>query len=1463
MEPMFMAGRSIGIARGALGSAGNLAVNVEKLDQAFKFSPRYRNAVRSMANMAKTEDAQGLIQRNFTNIPPQMAKDIANLGKGANGYNVHQVIRSYTEAADYVGDFHVPRLGLYGMVKQARTSDNALLNYFAKTFVQLPTVVSEKGIQSQTNFLMTDKNAINAVSRMLVATGMENKTVTKIIAHLNELVASGEFSQIENVYKRAMKDSLYAQWDRVFMEGMITTGKGMEGPMQWISKIEEAKKTLKESFTEEGVVLDDATRASYEKTIADLEATIAPHQQLYNKLRSEINDFVNTKVGRIGPDEAQIFHTNAKGETVSSIIPDQHKGAALLFNERGDVHFVNYREFNNELRKLISQYNGKILTTARDGKRILIPKAVGSAVEFRQARLKALRESRRVVTQLAGKERAGSISEKQQASLDAARTRIKTEKETPGFAPTKAYTNATASSFFQFSDTANKFINDTLFKPMALLTPGWALRVSASELGLNTVRLGPVTIVAGFTAANLRRQISQAVQTADKKAGLLGVKAGQSDIESELWKIMDAEHQGGEVPQVARKMMTTEGVQTTLRDYGGSWEISKAVARNIALFVRGSIASVEQSLLTAIGHEEYVKAATYLAYQHDHWLPNVVDSKHTYPTSDIDIHDKYASINDAGGVKMKRARFADAYTKIGFEQSGYYEAWKWGALKYSSDEMLGQPVALAYLNLVNQGLEGQALHQAAVAEARKILNNIPEHELETMARSKNIGINRTGVAQSEEPLTSWAEDVVGGLEGKVRGRGVDGTGLDGVIHKNLLEDIANQRVPQGTYGFMDRYAFDPETGKRWKPVDVAESHIGRVPQNLGTSDLIQRASTWGHEKVLGPIVNHMTRQPVYIAEFVQHRQALKETVDRGILTPDQADLRAQVEAAQNMVRFIHNPMDKMKFEDNMRVIAPFYFAQNQAWRRAGRMFAENPGAFMQYAATMLGATSWVSQTVNKMGISLFNIPASAFLFGIPYTGSLSSIQTMDPFAEGSAATDPNSTPKSLLQMIFGYVVPKFGPIISIPAHVLLENIGLTQKVISKKWDDRAQGLLLGDVGRNAPLWNSFVPNSIARAALQGGTFMVGLDKHGFNTAPIQAQLEAAKSVLTEKSHTRWVQDLAKIGKKGYIYQDALIDINQYQADLVNSKTRAHSEMLAESHNRAMWLWLGKIGVGSWSPVSIGVGKFDTAGRELYKKYQKLNTPANPFLGDQKFYHDHPDMVAETLGSTSSVFGSYLPENKTFNQMVSNDKNRALIEKYPLAAYGLTGGINAKDATYSQPAMNAQIQLGLRQRMMPEDFVKKMAVTIGNHWYYDLLQPWYQSNKGQAGVYDQMVKYRDSYGRMHNPDWINNFNASTSQTDRWASWEQFKQMMNDPQLKNDKQYTKVFKLVNDVVIPQYVNPLLSAITDAQHGKNGATFAGIKIEWQRCMNEILNNDGINGKPDWTLLRPLVTGLLANLG
>jgi hypothetical protein len=917
------------------------------------------------------------------------------------------------------------------------------------------------------------------------------------------------------------------------------------------------------------------------------------------------------------------------------------------------------------------------------------------------------------------------------------------------------------------------------------------------------------------------------------------------------------------------------------------YNVGPTAAQNLSLLARGVAVGAREAMLTAIGKDEFIKYAGYLAYRHGGYLPPAVDANHAIALDNVDLNGEYQEldkakrsmgkdpitnekfaapkINRAGELKTKMVLMSpNDFCGILFGSKGYFEGWFYGANTLAGSQYLGRPLAAKYAELVNEGLQGPELRAASVAYARELLDALPQDIAKTMMRS-TVSANAV-----DAPYTSWANALVDKLEGlasKPMGAIKDAVTravsapTEYAAHLKLLDDIANGNLPVHVNDFYAKYAFD-EKGNALERKFFPETVISRTPQ-LTHRGWVAKLATAGHEKALSKMVNYLSRQPTFIAEFVLERKALDEKVAKGIITADQADIMAETNATYKITRYIHNPSDKTKFEEMMRTVAPFYFAQNQAFRRMGRLFAENPGAFMQYAAAMWGVQTYVNKVTTANGISLTNLPAIT-MFGLPFTGSLSSLSTMDPFSDEAGAALQQGNVQNIVQMF----APKFGPIISVSTKLLEYWFPAIGQNKVGAW---ATNQLVGNIGQQESLsqflFQSAVPNSVARNFAEGivGAFQGGYGTSGdalsfMDNSYLQAETEALRYTIEQQGRAYW-EELqkgtdAKTGKPLTGLQKAEL-FYQWQAQHLNPNTLEGANSLQTTldaaRQKAGLVWGVKMILGAFSPVSIGIGQADTPMIQKMNKYvtdPKYN--GNYMAAIDQFTKDYPWATIDTVYKSKSTTGGYFPETKTMYDWLKN--NEQFVQQHPLAALAFAPDLT-KDTKYYQPAYTLLLQLGLRQRMTPSDFLNQFLTTSGNSFYYNWIRPQYEQyrtmNKTEA--YKWKTAMVNWYGNNYNPTWLSNYNANTSSIRKLQGLFQLGSVLQDPKYGNTE-IGKGLQAVYNSVMGQNQDGLYFQLQKAiTSGKMNSVDA--QDEWHTYMDSWIKS--------YPILKSGIMSLFYNLG
>ena len=543
----------------------------------------------------------------------------------------------------------------------------------------------------------------------------------------------------------------------------------------------------------------------------------------------------------------------------------------------------------------------------------------------------------------------------------------------------------------------------------------------------------------------------------------------------------------------------------------------------------------------------------------------------------------------------------------------------------------------------------------------------------------------------------------------------------------------------------------------------------------------------------------------------------------GGLTPDQADVVAQTRAIFKSIRFVHNPQDRMKLEEELHVIAPFYFAKNQAIRRAGRLFATNPGAFEQYLKLNLAVQNISFQANQNNGQSYFIVPGSTIIgsqmtrlmgqlgimpegsIPIGLSGSTDTMQTMVPWS-GNGEAAPGS-PMSLEQTLLS---PSLGPLGAIPVRAVQDF------TTGHVHDTAAQ--VLGPVGSTTPWWTYFVPNSILQhvvelAAFQGDSTALGTSANTALLGMIAAVTEEGGGMtsLTQIKPSDLAKTTALAGQ-------------QIQPGTAALNTTQQAALIKRIHNGAAVLLFTRLLATGMSPVSLSLQRADLKFTQEVQQYIS-KAKGNITVGVDKFLRDHPDAVASSVYESTSDVGSGWGETAKDGAWMK--ANGALVAKYPNAAQYLVPPSD-NVGPFSESTHLLQMAEGLRHENTPAEFLKNIYVASGNAWYYNGIKPQLDAAlKADPGnsysIYKRVDQIITNYGQR-NPQWLEYWNAEASSTNRSQAWIQLNQILADPSVPKNAQTEHLSVLVKSY--SNYASASAAAGSAAQR-------ATLKAQWQQYL------------------------------
>ena len=920
----------------------------------------------------------------------------------------------------------------------------------------------------------------------------------------------------------------------------------------------------------------------------------------------------------------------------------------------------------------------------------------------------------------------------------------------------------------QVIDGANNIFNNLFLKPMTLSSPSWAFHVSLSEAMLNVFRYGPMHMFEAHFASEFAQ------------------KALKYSLNNEAYtpnKVRDA----------------VGGVLLGLREAGLNAVMGEDKARRL----------ISDAMDITMLHPNGIAPA--LSAVHTAYAPGVADepSLDNTPTGER----VQGEVEGAPGeATWKRAAFGKKFEPYIPGKRGYINAWQHlvGAAfnneesrilaQLFRDEIdgMGQSAFLRELRDAREGvIKGNPLDtdynapviQRIVDEMEHHINVMPQVAKDAFNRSK--GITPIGAQLGLDPERDWAR----------------------VQTYNMLHSFLGQTYNQS----HDEFILDQIINSNTKPLDEWAAYTHKfnnhdLPASIPGPAImkgsgydvwhsLQRMSDWSHRKFLGPLVDEISRRPTYLLAYHEEMELLRPMIAGKAmrLTEDQAQVLAQTRAARKMIGEVHNPLDKTNLENALRVAAPFYFAQNQAWRRAFRLLSENPGAFEQYMKLCLGVTNWASQHMVN-GIPMVTIPVSEWIgnmFGVHFgmAGDLSSLKS-------TTLTGMNG---GGWQGLVSDLAPQTGPVVNIP---LTAATGLIERFAGAELGEK--GILAvkqivsdveGPIGANETLWKQLLPNSLLSSLAEGAENLANQGATGsdFGNAEASARLQVFKQ-LVQQYEDSTLQEMLKHGWNGFtpkelqaMYHNPADQmtlaawVQAKMAQDLNPSTPQGAARSQDMMNRANLataaMWAAKTAMSFFGPVSTTLeqgGQIAAKNTQLQNDINQLGVEA----GMQKFEKANPFDVENLLSGSTSPYGVAYPETMQAYNMLQQYSDIAERNQNAFAFYIPNPGKSAFD--YNAYAI--EMTMGLRTRNNMDDLKTQFMLNAGNAWYYGPNGPYEALQKNPT--YNQRMQIEagvKNYARNYNPTWgfvDDPFNQiDKSKNTAWEAYQGIQQFEKDAGYKD--------------------------------------------------------------------------------
>jgi len=876
---------------------------------------------------------------------------------------------------------------------------------------------------------------------------------------------------------------------------------------------------------------------------------------------------------------------------------------------------------------------------------------------------------------------------------------------------TKAY----GALYSKGDDFFTKYTN-LVFAPLTLLSTAFGLRVSASEAIHQVIRRGLGSYISNVLATSLMRWDAkykafhpEAKTDVFKDADIDAIASTltQTDLDA----LDAAEKTGVEKPIIETEI--TKELHQKEQDAKSAWQGMKQTI--------GSKESWNDAVNNVRDARYSVMPVGWTAnkFLKSNLVPYSLRQKIQY------MHEMRDSIGFAGtpsAVASAHQSSADLYTK---EQIDMFTKSQ-GHSNIPGQELAGltktDPHHMDYwAKNVNMAAADLAQRDIALSYLRKMNNptfkNLSTDEQfaslidEQAMRIKNPNMykdlrNKMDGYTKAVP-ESFAKAQVDYLQGLVHG-------ADGTVHTDLINKIAKG---------------ESVTGRELRKKDITSSPVVVLGKRIQPtiSDGLRRAEEFGFRNFVNPVMDHISRQPIFADFYVRRRITNQPLVDMGLLSPDQAVHKSALEASREMIPAIHSPAIRSQFAVLHRNLLPFFFAQEQAMRRTGRLIMSNPQAFRDFQI--------INQGLNNPGFVHTDANGQKYIV-YPMVGEFGNalVRGLNALGMKQFTGLPESisgTTNSLLTVLPEVKVPSVGPFV---------NMGLGQLTKMFPWMDKLTNVATGGYPTTG-LLQSIIPNSSMRDLWNAMT----MDER--QSAVYNSKMSA---IMAAYYHGNLPDNYATLPPE------------QQQLYLDKIEHNAQSNLIIKGI------------LSFFLPLSPSVTNdyVDKNLQSLRSEYLDLLKTKDPSTGKtytaasalNKFLADNGQRaISYTVSHTTSGSNAYVPLSDQALAFINNNKNLINDPNYSIAApYLIPQTASTPDALSIEKKLLANHFRSVQttQGFMSSLYIQKGWQDVGPSYadYQAMLQQARQSgNKNAMYQIGQAWKqYIADYG-LSNPIWYSDYN----------------------------------------------------------------------------------------------------------
>ena len=929
-------------------------------------------------------------------------------------------------------------------------------------------------------------------------------------------------------------------------------------------------------------------------------------------------------------------------------------------------------------------------------------------------------------------------------------------------------------------DFFTKYTN-VVFAPLALLSPAFGLRVSAGEALHQVIRRGLGSYLNNALAHTISK-LPEKYQPnyLDKTA----MKLTQADLDA-----IEKEQKTG-VPQSVTETEITKELNAKESRARQMWNAGNKVGATATAFADAVKAGGRATLLPAewtLGKFAKSNLGSYLVKDKIKYMDeyeNVMGTRE--PTAGVNSRHQASQAMSASDevdtmVKTQGHGMVPGQELAGLSEfDPHFHAYWAKNLNMASADMAQRDIARAYLNASkNPAFRNMSVDDQFASLVDGQAANI---------RNPNMYKEYRGIMDGYTKAIpeSFAKSQVDYLHGLVRG-------VNGEVNTSLVQKVANGEQ------FTAKELRSLGTGTN--PIKV----LGRRMQpNLANS--LQQAEEKGYRAFVNPVMDFVSRSPLFNDFYIRRRMTNQTLVDMGLMTPDEVVRQSAIQATKEMIPAIHSPAIRSQFAVMHRNLLPFFFAQEQAMRRTGRLILTNPQAFRDFQIIQQGMNNPGFVHTDANGQKYIVYPGLGE-FGNALSRGLNALGLKQFTGLPSSITGNTA---SLLTVLPEVKMPGTSPFV---------NFGLTELSKRFPWLDKAVNVASGGYPSQNFI-DTIIPSSTMRDL--------------FNSMN-----------MDERESTVYNSKLSAI-MAAY-----------YHGDLPDNFTSLpafqQQEILTKIEHNAQSNLIAKGILAFFLPLSPTVSNdyYDKNMQTLRSEYLNLLNQTDPKTGAKytaasalnKFIADNGERaLSYTIARTASgTSGAYAPLADSTVTWINNNQPLLTNPAYSTAApYLIPQVASSPDALSVE---NKLLTNHFRAKVSATDFINSLYVKQG---WQDLSQAYsaYQADVNRLravndknGMYQAGQQWRsiaETYGQS-NPIWYQDYMNPTKLELAKNAITQFQTMQDKGYLKTSPQGQKISEILDNYKL--YHQDLLA---NTYNGKHLPGYSQAQDSWYTYMDNLAAAD-----------------------